>query len=74
MAVPTRALSAMNAVVNSCKPAENIHAVQLELSQITYMEESFPFRFNEKVAAQVRPTLCRLLEAMLEWAGGNAAK
>jgi len=50
------------------RPAENIHAVQLELSQITYMEESFPFRFNEKVAAQVRPTLHRLLGAMLEWA------
>ncbi len=50
------------------RPADNIHAVQLELSQITYMEESFPFRFNEKVAAQVRPTLNRLLEAMLAWA------
>jgi len=51
------------------KPADNIHAVQLELSEITYMEESFPFRFNEKVAAQVRPTLNRLLEAVLAWAG-----
>ncbi len=50
------------------KPADNIHAVQLELSQITYMEESFPFRFNEKVAQQVRPTLNRLLDTMLEWA------
>jgi len=51
------------------KPDHDIHAVQLELSQITYMEESFPFRFNEEVAQQVRPTLSRLLEAMLEWAG-----
>jgi len=56
------------------KPADNIHAVQLELSQITYMEEHFPFRFDEKVASQVRPTLQRLLEAMLEWAGKRSAK
>ena len=50
------------------KPDHNIHAVQLELSQITYMEEPYPFRFNEKSAQQVRPTISRLLEAMLSWA------
>lgn len=49
------------------KPSDNIHAVQLELSQITYMEESYPFRFDETVAQQVRPTLRQLLEAMLNW-------
>jgi N-formylglutamate deformylase len=50
------------------KPQHNIHAVQLELSQITYMEESYPFKFNEKAAQQVRPTISRLLTTMLEWA------
>ena len=43
------------------KPEHNIHAVQLELSQITYMEESYPFKFNDKAAQQVRPTISRLL-------------
>jgi len=50
------------------KPEDNTHAVQLELSQITYMEESYPFKFNDKAAQQVRPTISRLLETMLEWA------
>ena len=50
------------------KPDNNIHAVQLELSQITYMEESYPFKFNDKAAQQVRPTISRMLESMLEWA------
>jgi N-formylglutamate deformylase len=50
------------------KPENNIHAVQLELSQITYMEESYPFRFDEKIAQQVRPTIARFLETTLEWA------
>lgn len=50
------------------KPNHNIHAVQLELSQVTYMDESYPFKFNDKTAQQVRPTISRLLETMLEWA------
>jgi len=50
------------------KPDNNIHAVQLELSQITYMEESYPFKFNDKAAQKVRPTISRLIETMLEWA------
>lgn len=50
------------------QPGNNIHAVQLELSQITYMDESYPFHFVETVAQQVRPTLKQLLQAMLNWA------
>lgn len=50
------------------KPAENIHAVQLELSQATYMEEEFPYRFDENLAKKVRPTLRSLLNVMLAWA------
>ena len=49
------------------QPAANIHAVQLELSQITYMEETYPFRFDETRAQQTRPTLRRMLETMLAW-------
>jgi N-formylglutamate deformylase len=50
------------------RPAENIHAVQLELSQRTYMEEEPPFRFNEALATQVRAVLRELVEVMLKWA------
>jgi N-formylglutamate deformylase len=49
-------------------PENNIHGVQLELSQIVYMEEKFPFRFDEEIAQQVRPTLRRFLQTMLNWA------
>ncbi len=47
------------------RPAERIEALQLELSQIVYMEEEPPFRFREDRAAEIRPALRRILEAML---------
>lgn len=47
------------------RPAEGVHAVQLELSQITYMDEDPPFQFREDLAAMVRPTLRAVLLAML---------
>ena len=53
-------------------PAAGRHAVQLELSQITYMDEDPPYGFREDLAAGVRPTLRRLLEAALAWAGQHA--
>lgn len=48
-------------------PANRVHAMQLELSQITYMEEYPPYRFRDDLANGVRPVLQRLLEAMLDW-------
>lgn len=50
------------------KPGGGIHALQLELSQITYMDENPPYGFREDLAVQVRPVLHRLLEAALTWA------
>ncbi len=50
-------------------PAGSVHAVQLELSQITYMDEAPPFGFRDDLAAGVRPVLRRLLETMLAWGG-----
>ncbi len=50
-------------------PARGVHAVQLELSQITYMDEAPPFGFRDDLAAGVRPVLRRLLETMLAWGG-----
>ena len=49
------------------RPAERIHAVQLELSQITYMNEAPPYAFREDLAEKVRPVLSGLLSAMLAW-------
>jgi len=43
-------------------PAKGVHAVQLELSEATYMEESPPFRFNESLAKRLRPQLRALVE------------
>ncbi|MBR7799766.1 N-formylglutamate deformylase [Undibacterium fentianense] len=53
------------------QPAENIHAVQLEMSQCVYMDEDFPFSYREDLAAQIQPLLGQLLRACLSWAGQN---
>lgn len=50
------------------RPTDNVHAVQLELSQATYMQEQFPFSFDEGRAARIRPVLRQLLQIILEWA------
>ncbi len=51
------------------RPAENIHAVQLEQAQVSYMNEDYPYDYREDLAERVRPTLKRLLQAMLDWVG-----
>jgi N-formylglutamate deformylase len=45
-------------------PAKGVHAVQLELSEATYMEESPPFRFREDLAKRLRPQLRALIEEL----------
>jgi N-formylglutamate deformylase len=47
------------------RPSERIEAVQLELSQIVYMDEDPPFRFREDLSAGVRPLLRGILESYL---------
>ncbi len=44
-------------------PARNIHAFQLEISQITYMDEAPTFAFQEERANKLRPTLKKMIEA-----------
>ncbi|MDA1117684.1 MAG: N-formylglutamate deformylase [Proteobacteria bacterium] len=53
-------------------PANNVHAVQLELSEATYMEEEPPYAFREDLAARVRPRLRALLEEFLRAAPRRA--
>lgn len=49
------------------KPAQGIHAVQLEMTQCSYMQESWPFDYLPDTAAGVQPTLWRMLEAVLSF-------
>jgi len=54
------------------RPADGVHAVQLELAQITYMDEDPPYGFRGELAEAVRPTLRAILRAMLSWGAGRA--
>jgi N-formylglutamate deformylase len=53
------------------KPDRNIHAVQLELAQTTYMNETWPYAMDESRADALRPVLRTLLEMNLDWAINN---
>ena len=46
-------------------PAERIHAVQLEQTQSSYMQEALPFDYLPDVAVGVQPHMRRMLEAVL---------
>ncbi|HEX7932458.1 MAG TPA: N-formylglutamate deformylase [Paraburkholderia sp.] len=48
------------------QPSQGVHAVQLELSQITYMQEERPYAYDETLAAQVEPLLEELVATALE--------
>ena len=47
------------------QPAQNVHAVQLEMTQSSYMQEALPFDYLPEVAAGVQPHVRRMIEAML---------
>ncbi len=46
-------------------PAEGVHAVQLEMTQSSYMQEKLPFDYLPDVAAGVQPHVRRMIEAVL---------
>lgn len=50
---------------NYGQPADNIHAIQLEQSWATYMDEQPPYGYREDLAASVRPVLQRFIQTML---------
>lgn len=56
------------------QPQHDVHAVQLELSWATYMNEHHPFEFRDDLATRIRPVLRALLEAMLEWGRGRYSR
>ena len=52
------------------QPAMNVHAIQLEMCQCLYMDESAPFAYRPDVAARVEPLLRQLTGATMAWAKG----
>jgi N-formylglutamate deformylase len=49
------------------QPDRNVHAVQLELAQRTYMNEQPPFDYRPDLAEKVQPILQRMVQAMIDW-------
>jgi N-formylglutamate deformylase len=50
------------------RPADGVHAIQLEQAQRTYMDEAPPYALDADRAARVRPLLGACLRAALDWA------
>ena len=48
------------------QPSQGVHAVQLELSQITDMQEQLPYAYEETLAAKIEPLLEQLVATALE--------
>ncbi|MDH3232477.1 MAG: N-formylglutamate deformylase [Alphaproteobacteria bacterium] len=55
------------------RPADNRHAVQLELSQRTFMDEGPPFDLLPDLAARVKPVLRDAVAAACDWARARFA-
>ncbi|GAB3769260.1 hypothetical protein GCM10028796_34040 [Ramlibacter monticola] len=47
------------------RPAEHVHAVQLEMGQRTYMREEPPYDWDALRAAEVQPVVRAMVEAAL---------
>lgn len=48
-------------------PAQGVHAVQLELSQVTYMDEKYPFDYRPQSAAEVTVPIRLMIEKMVDF-------
>ncbi|MEN9864513.1 MAG: hypothetical protein RL748_103, partial [Pseudomonadota bacterium] len=56
------------------RPDQRLHALQLEMCQSTYMDESYPFSYRPDLAGQVQPLLQGMVQAVLDWcASGQGA-
>ena len=55
-------------------PAQNVHAVQLEMTQSSYMQEALPFDYLPDVAAGVQPHVRRMIEAVLAFVEARAVR
>lgn len=59
---------------NYGQPSAGVHAVQLEMTQSSYMQESLPFDYLPNVAASVRPHVRRMLETVLDFVEAEPRK
>jgi N-formylglutamate deformylase len=50
------------------RPAANVHAIQLEMCQCLYMDESAPFAYLPDVAGRIQPALRQMVAAAADWA------
>ena len=55
-------------------PAGGVHAIQMEIAQRCYMDESPPWTWRPSGAARLRALLKAVLEAAEDWACGQAAR
>lgn len=49
------------------RPAQAIHAIQLEMCWSTYMQETAPYRVDPDRAAKLAPVLHALVRTMIDW-------
>ncbi|MES2296498.1 MAG: N-formylglutamate deformylase [Pseudomonadota bacterium] len=49
------------------KPASNVHAIQLEMCQCVYMDETAPFAYRPDLAGQVQGLLAGVVGAAFDW-------
>ena len=52
-------------------PPNGVHALQMELAQIAYMDERPPFAYRPERAARLKPVLRRCIETLIAWAEGR---
>ena len=52
-------------------PARGVHAIQLEMAESLYMDETSPYTFREARAGEIRPILRGLLETASRWAAAR---
>lgn len=45
-------------------PSENVHAIQMEIAQRSYMTERPPWNFDHEKASVLRPQLCKMLQSL----------
>lgn len=55
------------------QPQQRVHAIQMEMTQCSYMQEALPFAYLPAQAARVQPHLRRMVETALAFAQRAAA-
>jgi len=48
-----------------------VHAIQLEMCQSTYMDETAPFGYRADRAAEIQPLLRQLVQTAADWVRGG---